>query len=37
MISPGDEHLFQYVETAEQAWDALAAHYGFEGPVAAAP
>jgi uncharacterized protein (TIGR00730 family) len=29
MISPGDEHLFQYVETAEEAWSALAAHYGF--------
>lgn len=32
MISPGDEGLFQYVETAEEAWEALAAHYGFDAP-----
>jgi uncharacterized protein (TIGR00730 family) len=34
MISPEDLGLFQYVETAEQAWAALAAHYGFDaGPA----
>jgi uncharacterized protein (TIGR00730 family) len=32
MISPGDVALFRYVETAEQAWEALAAHYGFDAP-----
>ena len=30
MISPGDLGLFHYVETAEQAWALLAAHYGFD-------
>ncbi len=30
MISPGDLALFQYVETAEEAWDHLAQHYGAE-------
>jgi uncharacterized protein (TIGR00730 family) len=30
MISPEDLDLFQYVETAEQAWAALVAHYGFD-------
>ena len=30
MISPGDEHLFSIVETADEAWAVLAAHYGFE-------
>ncbi len=30
MISPGDLGLFRFVETAEEAWDALAAHYGSE-------
>jgi uncharacterized protein (TIGR00730 family) len=30
MISPGDEHLFSVVETADEAWAVLAAHYGFE-------
>ncbi len=30
MISPGDLNLFHFVETAEEAWDALAAHYGSE-------
>jgi hypothetical protein len=32
MISPKDLQLFQYVETAEEAWAALAAHYGFDLP-----
>ncbi len=32
MISPGDLGLFRFVETAEEAWDALAAHYGFDLP-----
>jgi hypothetical protein len=32
MISPGDLQLFHFVETAEQAWDVLAAHYGFDLP-----
>ena len=30
MISPGDLELFHYVETAEDAWALLAAHYGFD-------
>ncbi len=39
MISVGDLDLFHYVETAEEAWTWLAAHYGFhehadEGAVA---
>ena len=29
MISADDRQLFHYVETAEQAWDHLATHYGF--------
>ena len=29
MISAGDLSLFNFVETAEQAWDCLAAYYGF--------
>jgi len=32
MISPGDLNLFHFVETAEEAWDLLAAHYGFDLP-----
>jgi uncharacterized protein (TIGR00730 family) len=32
MIGANDVHLFQYVETAEEAWDHLAAHYGFNDP-----
>ena len=32
MISPGDLGLFHFVETAEQAWETLAAHYGFDLP-----
>ena len=30
MISPEDLGLFQFVETAEEAWDHLAAYYGFD-------
>ena len=30
MISPGDLSLFRFVETAEEAWQALAEHYEFE-------
>ena len=30
MISAGDLQLFHYVETAEEAWQHLAAHYGFD-------
>lgn len=30
MISPMDLELFRFVETAEQAWEILEAHYGFE-------
>jgi hypothetical protein len=30
MISPEDLGLFHYVETAEEAWDLLAGHYGFD-------
>jgi uncharacterized protein (TIGR00730 family) len=32
MISAGDLKLFRYVETAEEAWDVLATHYGFDQP-----
>jgi uncharacterized protein (TIGR00730 family) len=32
MISAGDLSLFHFVETAEEAWDVLAAHYGFDLP-----
>ncbi len=30
MVSPGDIELVQYVETAQEAWDRLNEHYGFE-------
>ena len=30
MIDAADKHLFHYVETAEQAWELLAAEYGFD-------
>ena len=30
MISPGDLDLFHFVETAEDAWERLAEHYGFD-------
>jgi uncharacterized protein (TIGR00730 family) len=30
MISPMDVNLFRFVESAEEAWDVLQAHYGFE-------
>jgi uncharacterized protein (TIGR00730 family) len=29
LISPGDENLIRYVESAEEAWDVLAEHYAF--------
>jgi uncharacterized protein (TIGR00730 family) len=29
MISPMDLNLFHFVETAQEAWDVLEAHYGF--------
>jgi uncharacterized protein (TIGR00730 family) len=32
MISAGDLGLFRFVETAEEAWAALAEHYGFDAP-----
>ncbi|WP_037479628.1 LOG family protein [Sphaerotilus natans] len=32
MISPGDVNLFRFVETAEEAWAHLSAHYGFDLP-----
>ena len=32
MISPEDVRLFHFVETAEEAWAALAAEYGFDLP-----
>jgi uncharacterized protein (TIGR00730 family) len=32
MINPADVGLFSFVETAEEAWDVLAAHYGFDLP-----
>ncbi len=34
MISPGDLGLFHFVETAEEAWDRLAEHYGFDATPA---
>jgi uncharacterized protein (TIGR00730 family) len=34
MISPGDLALFSFVETAEEAWELLAGHYGFDPPQA---
>jgi predicted Rossmann-fold nucleotide-binding protein len=30
MISPDDIHLFNFVETAEEAWALLDVEYGFE-------
>ena len=33
MISAGDEKLIRFVETAEEAWEVLAAHYGFDLPA----
>jgi uncharacterized protein (TIGR00730 family) len=33
MISPADIGLFHYVETAEEAWARLEAHYGFDLPA----
>jgi len=32
MISPGDVNLFRFVESAEEAWEHLAAFYGFDLP-----
>jgi len=32
MIAAEDVGLFQFVETAEEAWAALAAEYGFDLP-----
>ncbi|MDO9002306.1 MAG: TIGR00730 family Rossman fold protein [Aquabacterium sp.] len=32
MISPGDVHLFRYVETAEEAWETLQQVYGLGRP-----
>ncbi len=32
MISSHDLQLFRYVESAEEAWEVLAAHYGFDQP-----
>ncbi|MCC6246410.1 MAG: TIGR00730 family Rossman fold protein [Rubrivivax sp.] len=32
MISPGDEQLIRFVESAEEAWEVLAEHYGFDQP-----
>ncbi|MEO8124716.1 MAG: TIGR00730 family Rossman fold protein [Burkholderiales bacterium] len=33
MISPNDIELFHFVETAEEAWEVLAAEYGFDLPA----
>jgi predicted Rossmann-fold nucleotide-binding protein len=30
MINAADLALFRFVETAEEAWEILAAHYGFD-------
>ncbi|MBX3636984.1 MAG: LOG family protein [Rubrivivax sp.] len=32
MIGPADPQLIRFVETAEEAWEVLAAHYGFDLP-----
>ncbi len=32
MISPGDEQLFHFVETAEEAWNLLASTYDLDAP-----
>jgi hypothetical protein len=32
MVSPGDLGLFHFVETAEEAWEKLSEHYGFDLP-----
>ncbi len=32
MIGAGDLKLFSFVETAEEAWDSLSRHYGFDQP-----
>ncbi len=34
MIAPGDLALFHYVETADEAWGVLAAHYGYDEAAA---
>ncbi len=34
MISPGDVQLIQYAETAEEVWERLNEHYGFEPALA---
>jgi uncharacterized protein (TIGR00730 family) len=33
MIGAQDLQLFRYVESAEEAWEVLAAHYGFDAPA----
>ena len=33
MIGEKDLQLFRYVESAEEAWEVLAAHYGFDLPA----
>ncbi len=33
MVNAADLGLFLFVETAEEAWDILATHYGFDQPV----
>jgi uncharacterized protein (TIGR00730 family) len=33
MISAGDLGLFHFVESAEEAWQRLSEHYGFESPA----
>lgn len=32
MISPEDVDLFQYVETAEEAWEIICTHYALDAP-----
>jgi hypothetical protein len=32
MINAADLQLFRFVETAEEAWEVLATHYGFDAP-----
>ena len=34
LITAGDENLIRYVESAEEAWEVLAQHYGFDAAAA---
>ncbi|MBX3567709.1 MAG: LOG family protein [Rhizobiaceae bacterium] len=32
-ISPGDQHIINYADTAAEAWDVISAFYGIDQPV----